>query len=191
MSDWICDSCGKSKPAHTFIPHDGEYGEVFCSKECYSNYKRRKQQKPRIYLSHSAELREAVKEKVIPELEKYFIVVNPFDARAEEFEGMSVKDMIKKQNEEFTHRWVVSHDYKDIDTCVGGLVINTQGATYGSAFEMAYMTKEKQMPVAVVIDDNPRNKEHMWLRYHCICVTREVAFAIDSLAKWFNLNTGQ
>ena len=140
--------------------------------------------KPRIYVAHSLELRKEVAGITIPKMEMYFDIENPFATRLNQFGDMSNEE-IRANRSWVVPSWVVKHDLKMIDTCDAMLVINTNGASYGSVIEASYCFFVLDIPVAFVVPE--KYKDHPWIRHFAIHSGQDIDGAIDALRTFFNI----
>jgi hypothetical protein len=143
-----------------------------------------KERKRRIYIAHSLGLRKDVAGIVIPKMELYFEVENPFATRLNDFGDMSEEE-IRSNRGWVVPSWVVKHDLGMIDKCDGMLVINTGGASYGSAIEASYCFYVANIPVAFVTQEKYAN--HPWLRHYTIHSSTDHEKAIEALRTFFNI----
>jgi len=137
-----------------------------------------------IYIAHSLRLRNHVATNVIPVMEKYFEVKNPFADRLELFDNKTEEE-IRASREWVNPTWVVKHDLEDIGWCDGMIVINTDGPSYGSTIEASYAFYKEKIPVVFVVEEKYLN--HPWLRHYAIGITTDYNEAVEIMRTFFNL----
>lgn len=143
--------------------------------------------KPKCYIAHNIEIRDKVKKVIVPRLETYFQVINPFsESRLERFKGLNWEQISDLTVEECkTPNWVMSHDLVKIDEC-DCLFAYIENSSFGTPCEIFYAGYNRKIPVGVVLKDKKYIK-HKWIQSLASTVgtIEQIDKVIGNLAEWF------
>jgi len=156
----------------------------------------------RIYIAHSLQLRDWVAEEIIPKIEgmktvkmgtaeqyreePFFDCVNPFKDRLDLFKGKTNEE-IRANRKWVQPKLVVQHDLNDIFTCDGMLVINTEGPSYGSAYEASIFFHRTNGLGMIIYLVNEKYEHHPWLNHFSHAVVTDIDDAMRALEMFYNV----
>lgn len=126
----------------------------------------------KLYLAHSFEIRDYVRNEIQPKLENTGLeIVNPFGKSPELYEinGDTELDALEFREEEgWTGEKIVKTDLKKIREC-DGLIAYIESPSIGTAMEIFYNSFHLERPTYSIIE-NEELKCHPWLEH----LTQEV-----------------
>jgi hypothetical protein len=144
--------------------------------------------KKRCYVAHNIILREYVTDYIIPKLEKYFEIVNPFsEKRLKTFKGLSweeIENLVVDDGK--LPRYIVQHDLNKIKSC-DLLFAYIEQPSHGTDFEIWEAFRVLNLPVGVVVKDKKYIK-HQWLKFACISLGTfdEIDKIIENMSDFFD-----